>query len=167
MAYVMGFFSAFLLLRCLLGTSINNNRISQEGKFQGAQYWKPGFTQNVDTLYETSFARFQLHHVLLEDGTTVKDWMWYDEADNVNVLVETQQSTFLIFKQTKYGIPEASSLAVVGGLIEPGEDPLKAAQRELQEELGMTSSDWKTLGNFRAAANRGGTTFVFWVRRGR
>lgn len=36
---------------------------------------------------------------------------------------------------------------VVSGGIEPGEDPLLAAQRELQEELGFEATEWIPLGS--------------------
>jgi 8-oxo-dGTP pyrophosphatase MutT (NUDIX family) len=133
-------------------------------KFRGVQYWKEGATLGFQTVYESAFARFQIHQVLLEDGKTiVKDWLWFDESDNVNVLVEREaDSKFLVLQQSKYGIMEARTYAVVGGLVEKDESPLQAAQRELQEELGMTAPEWVDLGNYRAAANRGGgTTFTF------
>jgi ADP-ribose pyrophosphatase len=43
----------------------------------------------------------------------------------------------------------------VGGYIEPGEDPLAAAQRELLEETGYQASDWISLGEYQVGGNRG------------
>lgn len=137
-----------------------------EHSFRGPQYWKQGVTQSFQTLYETPYARFQLHQVQL-GSNLIKDWLWYDESDNINVLVQHQDGTFLVLQQTKYAIP-GNTLAVLGGLIEPGETPLQAAQRELREELGLQASDWTSLGEFVAAANRGGgTTHVFWAKNAR
>ena len=67
-----------------------------------------------------------------------------------------------MFRQTKYGLA-GSSLAVVGGLIEGGDagdaTPLRAAQRELLEEMGRETrggdADWHDLGTFRVDVNRG------------
>lgn len=53
-------------------------------------------------------------------------------------------------------------MSILGGLVEPGEEALQAAKRELQEELGMQSENWVSLGSYRVAVNRGGgTTYAF------
>jgi ADP-ribose pyrophosphatase len=50
----------------------------------------------------------------------------------------------------------------VGGYIEPGEDPLAAAQRELMEETGHSAAKWISLGHFRVDPNRGaGTGYLY------
>lgn len=45
-----------------------------------------------------------------------------------------------------YGIGRDSLEGVSGG-IEPGEDPLETARRELAEELGITAREWTELGS--------------------
>ena len=44
-----------------------------------------------------------------------------------------------------YGVGRVTIEAVSGG-IEPGEDPQFTAQRELEEELGITAKDWRDIG---------------------
>jgi ADP-ribose pyrophosphatase len=61
---------------------------------------------------------------------------------------------FLIFRQTKYAV-EGDSLAPVGGMLEPGEEPLAAARRELLEEMGCEASEWVPLGSYTLDPNRG------------
>jgi 8-oxo-dGTP pyrophosphatase MutT (NUDIX family) len=143
---------------------------SDKNAYRGVQYWKLGVTLGSETLYETPFARFQIHQVLLEDGkTVVKDWLWLDESDVVNVLVENENEQFVVLHQSKYGIA-TPTYAIVGGLMEPEEkgNPLLTAQRELREELGMESDHWIQLGGYRTAANRGaGTTYTFLARHAR
>ena len=56
--------------------------------------------------------------------------------------------------------------AIVGGYLEPGEEPLAAAQRELLEETGYTGEDWHALGSFVVDANRGCGTAHFFLARG-
>ncbi|KAL3926924.1 MAG: hypothetical protein SGBAC_013284 [Bacillariaceae sp.] len=126
-------------------------------RFQGANFWNPDKTLEVKTLYETPFARSQIHKVKAGKNTIIDDWLWCDEMDHINVLVqEAKTGMFVIFRQTKYGIPGPPTLAVVGGMIEPGETPLESARRELMEELQMESNDWISMGHYRAAVNRGG-----------
>ena len=142
--------------------------VSPATAYRGNQYWKNGVTQAVRTLWETPFARFQIHTVKINEQTTIDDWLWFDECDNVNILVQAaSDNNFLVLQQTKYAIP-GETYAVIGGLIElerDRNDALSAAKRELQEELGMESDHWKSLGNFVAAANRGGgKTHVFWAQ---
>ena len=60
--------------------------------------------------------------------------------DFVLVLALTPDNKFLCFRQTKYAV-DGTTLAPVGGIIEPEEDPLNAAKRELLEETGLTSVD--------------------------
>jgi ADP-ribose pyrophosphatase len=69
-----------------------------------------------------------------------------------------------VFRQTKYAMV-GETLAIVGGFVDPGEEPLQSAKRELNEELGMVASSWESLGAFRVAANRGGGyTHTFFAR---
>ena len=133
----------------------------------GQQYWKKGVTLSVRTLWETPFARFQIHSVQLEGSGSriIDDWLWFDECDNVNILVQSAgKDEFLVLEQTKYAI-EGKTYAVIGGLIEAERDQndsLTAAKRELMEELHMEARRWTFLGSFVAAANRGGgKTYVY------
>mgnify|MGYP001221117611 CR=1 FL=1 len=125
--------------------------------FVGAHWSKPGQTLEVAELTATKFMRVESHTLRIGDEV-VRGWLWVDVADQINVLVEDGDTgRFLVLRQTKYGLPE-ESYAVVGGLVEPGEQPLTAARRELLEELGRSAApeNWLFLGRFRTDANRGG-----------
>ena len=77
------------------------------------------------------------------------------------------QELFVIFEQTKYGF-DGLSYATVGGHIDPEdkEDGLKAAKRELMEEMGMTSDEWINFGKYRTDVNRGaGFCHTFLARK--
>lgn len=105
------------------------------------------------------------HTVELPDGRVIADWPWVITPDFVNIVAVTDSGQFPCFRQTKYGV-EGESLAAFGGFIEPGEDPLKAAQRELYEEAGYQSDDWISLGQFRVDGNRGAGMAHFYLARG-
>ncbi|RPH35194.1 NUDIX hydrolase, partial [bacterium] len=56
-------------------------------------------------------------------------------------------------------------LAPVGGYLEPKEDPLSAARRELLEETGYEASDWTPLGTYAVDGNHGVSTAHFFLAR--
>ena len=94
------------------------------------------------------------HEIELPNGKVIPDWTWVNTPDFVNVLAVTTEGQFVCFRQTKYAI-ENTSLAPVGGYLEPGEDPLEAAKRELHEETGYEASGWTYFGKFAVDGNRG------------
>ncbi|MFC2029652.1 NUDIX hydrolase [Chloroflexota bacterium] len=116
------------------------------------QAWK---TLSKRTILDYSeFLAVEEHTIGLPNGQVVSRWPWLVTPDYVNIVAVTTEDTFLCFRQTKYGVT-GTTLALVGGYLEPGEDPLAGAQRELLEETGFTARDWIRLGSFRVDANRG------------
>jgi ADP-ribose pyrophosphatase len=126
---------------------------------------QPWRTLSRQTLLNYSkFLTVEEHTVELPDGQVISDWPWVVTPDYVNVAVVTKKGHFLCFRQTKYGI-DGVTLAPVGGYLEPGEDPLTGAQRELLEETGYAAADWVQLGSFAVDGNRGaGTANLFLAR---
>jgi len=112
-------------------------------------------------LNQSKWLQVESHTVQLPDGQVIEDWSWIVTPDYVNVLAITEEGQFICFRQTKYAA-EGITLAPVGGYIEPGEEPLPAAQRELLEETGYRASEWLDLGHYVVDGNRGaGTAYLF------
>ena len=115
-------------------------------------------------LDHSKYLKVEEHRVQFPDGPTIDDWPWIITPDFVNVIAVTGAGEFVCLRQTKYAF-EGVSLAPVGGYLEPGEDPLDAAKRELLEETGYEASDWTDMGAYPIGANRGiGMAHMFMAR---
>ena len=152
-------------------------------KYKGTQYTTKATLGKPKCLIESKFLKVQQHRVQLE-GTTdvIEDWLWIDYHDRINVLIEapstkfdassnrndkknnidsnnprknSDEPHFIILQQTKYALEGRTSLAIVGGIIEPGESPDEAAKREVWEETGHICDQLDFLGRYRTDVNRG------------
>ncbi|MFN2236219.1 MAG: NUDIX hydrolase [Anaerolineales bacterium] len=127
---------------------------------------KPWKTLSRQTILDGGkFLTVEKHVIELPDGRVIDDWSWIITPDFVLVVAVTPDQKFLCFRQTKYAV-EGLTLAPVGGMIEPGEDPLIAARRELLEETGYQAEEWTFLGRYARMANRGGGTGYLYLARG-
>ena len=68
----------------------------------------------------------------------------------VGMLVVTNRKSVLLVKQYRYAVHE-ETLEVCAGLIEKGEDPVQAAEREMQEELHVKAGRLFRIGEFYAS----------------
>jgi len=127
------------------------------------QPWKTLARQTI--LNHSKWLVVENHTVQLPDGRVIPDWCWVIMPDYVNVVAVTEDGKYICFRQTKYTIP-GTSLAAVGGYLEPGEDPLAAAQRELREETGYIAPEWVNLGSYPVHGNHGSEiAHLFLARR--
>lgn len=134
------------------------------GHYRGPVYSSPmsGTIGEPKCLLDSKWMQVNLHTVRFPGtDTTYDDWMWIDYHDRINVLVEDEaqdgaERRFLVFEQTKYALEGRTSLAIIGGIIEPSEDAETAARREVYEEMdGLSCKNFHFLGRFRTDVNRG------------
>jgi len=127
--------------------------------------WKTLSRQTV--LDRGKFLRVEDHTVELTNGRIIEQWPWLITPDYINVVAVTDDDKLLCFRQMKYAI-DGLSLAPIGGYIEPNEEPLAAAKRELLEETGYEAGEWIDLGHYRIDPNRGvGTGYFYLAHRAR
>ena len=124
--------------------------------------WKTKTRKTV--LDEKPWLTVEHHAVELPDGRLIPDWPWVITPDYINVVAVNEAEQFLCFRQVKYGIV-GTTLSVVGGYINEGEDPLNAAKRELLEETGYVSDEWVSLGSYLVDPNRGIATGHLFLAR--
>jgi ADP-ribose pyrophosphatase len=106
-----------------------------------------------EVVLEHPFLGVAMQKVRLPDGRVIPDWPIVRTRDYVNVTVVNERGEFLILEGYKHGLGR-SSWQVPGGYLEEGEAPLDAAKRELLEETGYVSSQWRALGSYVVDANR-------------
>jgi len=68
-----------------------------------------------------------------------------ESVDWVNLVALTADGRSVMVRQFRFGVGY-STLETPGGMVDPGETPLAAAQRELREETGYTGGTWDYLG---------------------
>lgn len=126
---------------------------------------KPWKTRNCKLVFDDSpWLTVEHHTVELPNGRLLHNWPWVITPDYINVVAVTEDGLFICFRQVKYGI-EGITLAVVGGYVNEGEEPLAAAKRELLEETGYEAPDWLSLGSYLVDPNRGiATGHLFFAR---
>ena len=126
------------------------------------QPWKTKSRQVI--LHHSKFLTVESHTIELPNGQVIPDWSWVIIPDYVNVAAVTSAGEYLCFRQTKYAV-DGITLASIGGYLEPGEEPLAAAKRELLEETGYEASEWIDLGSYAVDGNRGsGVGHLFLAR---
>lgn len=71
-----------------------------------------------------------------------------ESPDWVNIIALTKSKEVVLIEQFRHGIEE-TILEMPGGMIDDGEEPESAARRELLEETGFSSEEFKLLGKTR------------------
>jgi ADP-ribose pyrophosphatase len=162
LAIILFVIPSFILLSkstsSLLKFATTSECLVSFGEYHGHRYQSAGFVEGK-CLVESKWMQVMQHKIQLDEKTLIDDWLFIDYHDRINVLVEDPKSLkgdtkFLIFRQTKYALEGRQSLAIVGGIIEPGEESTAAAAREVNEELGL-DCQFHFLGRFRTDVNRG------------
>ncbi len=75
--------------------------------------------------------------------------MVLETSDWVTVVAVTTAGRVVMVEQYRFGIGELT-VEPVAGMVDPGEDSLCAAKRELMEETGYGEGSWRYLGSVQA-----------------
>lgn len=92
-------------------------------------------------VYDGSFLKVQSDRISLPDGKiTTREYIRHPGA--VVILPLLDDGTVLLERQFRYPLDRVF-IEFPAGKIDPGEDPLACAKRELLEETGYTATDWQ------------------------
>jgi len=92
--------------------------------------------------------------VELPDGRIVENFSWIATRDFAIVVPLTDDGHTILVRSYKHGV-RAVALSFPAGYLEPGEEPLAAARRELREETGYEAAAWLPLGRYVVDGNYG------------
>lgn len=96
-------------------------------------------------LYENKWVKYHEDEVEFPNGEKGV-YAFHERADAGPMIIPvTPEGKFLILKEWRYPIKDWTWCFPCGG-VEAGESFLHSAQRELREETGFVSSNWKDLG---------------------
>ncbi len=108
---------------------------------------------NSKPILDHPYVKVTFQEIELPDGRHIPDWPFIQTRDYVNAMVLDSSGQAMILEGYKHGLGR-SNWQVLGGYLEPEEAPLAAVQRELLEETGYYSEEWRHLGSFVIDANR-------------
>lgn len=95
-------------------------------------------------LLERRYLRVVQDHVRLDDGREIDDFCLIESPDWAAVLCITEERRVALVRQYRHGLG-GISWELPAGALEPGEEPLAGARRELLEETGYASDTWQPL----------------------
>ena len=103
-------------------------------------------TLSVETIYDGRIIRVERQIVELPNGKTAPREI-VRHADAVAVLAIDEENNVFLVEQFRKPI-DCVIYEIPAGLVEPGEDPMAAAARELEEECGMAAGKLELLTKF-------------------
>ena len=118
-----------------------------------------------ETVVRTPVFTLESHIFLSPKDGREKPFTILDVPDWVQVLPITDDGQAVLVSQFRLGTREIS-LELPGGVIEPGQTPLSAGQRELMEETGYQAANWRQSAAFRPNPAVQNNTAYFFVAEG-
>jgi len=103
--------------------------------------WK---TLRKEYIFKSQWLTVRKDAVKLPSGVELDDFYVLEYPDWVVVIARTENDKYLIEKQYRHGI-DLECFELCAGIVEPKEESLEAAKRELLEETGFTADNWTYL----------------------
>ena len=103
------------------------------------RFWKVLKSENILRLGQWLSVRQEC--VQLPSGAQIPTWYILEFPDWINVIAITEDGKMVMEDQYRHALGE-THYELVAGVVDEGETPLQAAQRELSEETGYEGGEW-------------------------
>ena len=115
-------------------------------------------------VYDGKLLKVRSDTVRLPDGSTAER-EWIEHPGAVAVLAVTDAAELVMERQFRYALGR-DMIEVPAGKIDPGEDPLATAKRELQEETGYAADEWTHVATIHLAIGYSNEHIEIYLARG-
>ena len=93
-------------------------------------------------LFRQKYLTIRQDKVITQKGVTIPDYFVIEYPNWINVIAITEDGLFVMEEQYRHGLG-IIEYELCAGMIDEGETPLEAAQRELREETGYAGGEWR------------------------
>ena len=119
---------------------------------QNSSKWK--ILESKVVFSSLPWIRLTIQNLRLPDGRIVDDYPKLELRDYSMIFAETNENKIILERSYKHGFGNKTLVCPAGG-VNPGENPLDTAKRELLEETGYKSDNWISYGQFVVNGNYG------------
>lgn len=125
-------------------------------------------TVATEMLLQGRFLKVRRDTVRLPDGATAtREYVQHPGAVVIVPLIQDGAAGVRVVLERQWRHPLGRSIVELpAGKIDPGEAPLKCAQRELREETGYTADEWACAGRLHPLAAYSDECIELWFARG-
>lgn len=104
----------------------------------------PWQVEQSDYIHRERWFTVRKDAIRMAGGGYIPDYYILEYPDWINVVAVTTTGELVLIRQYRHGVAGVH-YELCAGCIDPGEDPLVAAQRELLEETGFGGGTWQPL----------------------
>jgi len=113
-----------------------------ESDLTGVLPWK---TEPAEPLLETRIFTVQQRRAHSRQRDKEGTFYYLEAPDWVNVVAITPDQQVVMIEQYRHGLDRVT-LEIPGGMVDPGESPIEAGERELREETGFAGHAAELIG---------------------
>jgi len=122
---------------------------------------KPWTVRQSRVLLDRKWLTLREDHVVLPSGHEIEEFHVVDTRNWVAVLALTEAGQIVVVDQYRHGLGRVSR-ELPAGVIDRGETPRDAAERELLEETGYAADEWQLLSDVSTEPSRHTTRAIFY-----